>query len=284
VQFEGILTALITPFKDQKVDYESLDNLLDLQIKGGIHGLVIHGTTAESPTLLPDEKEKIFKHIQKNVKGSVPLIVGTGSNSTRTTIEESKKARDWGADALLVVVPYYNKPPQRGLINHFKSVAAAVDIPIFLYNVPSRTVVSLSLESIVELSRVEGIIGIKEASGDLEFGKNISIQCGSDFLLLSGDDESFLELTSVGGKGVVSVISNILPAECVGAYNQKNKDLGRYGELTKLMGMESNPIPIKAALQIKKIIATDELRPPLCSLSDSNGEVLRKVMERLELI
>ena len=188
--FGGVITALITPFKDAKVDYRSLERLVQKQIQDGVSGFVVNGTTAESPTLHKSEVAEIFSQVKKLVPKNFPLIVGSGSNSTEKSIADSKEAEKMGADALLLVVPYYNKPQQRGLFEHFKAVASSVSIPSILYNVPGRTVTSLELETIRKLAEHPQIVGIKEASGKVEFAGQIRRQCGEAFVLLSGDDGS----------------------------------------------------------------------------------------------
>lgn len=271
--FKGVLTALVTPFKDDQVDVLSLQKLVQSQLNEGIHGLIVLGTTAESPTLSQKEKEQIFDVVQSEVSGQIPLVVGVGSNNTTDTIEKSKEAIKWGADALLCVVPYYNKPPQRGLLHHFQKISASTgDTPILLYNVPSRTITSLSLETIVSLSKCKNIIGVKEASGDIQFDKQlVKAFSNKDFIMLSGDDSTFDAFMEIKGDGIISVISNLLPAETVGVYNAYVKgdfDEGRskFQELKKYidaLNFDTNPIPIKAALYLSKMISTCQMRSPL---------------------
>ncbi|MFN7262193.1 MAG: 4-hydroxy-tetrahydrodipicolinate synthase, partial [Pseudobdellovibrionaceae bacterium] len=185
-KIRGTVTALITPFKNGKIDELGLTQLVKKQLSDGVQGFVVHGTTGESPTLSKSEKKSVFDLIKSLVPAQFPLIVGTGTNSTEETIQASIEAEKWGADALLVVVPYYNKPPQRGLLEHFKAVASAVNTPILLYNVPGRTITSLELDTIKKLSEHPNIIGIKEASGNIEFAQQIRAACGESFILLSG--------------------------------------------------------------------------------------------------
>lgn len=262
------ITALITPFINNKVDYTSLEKLVQFQLTNGIGGFVINGTTAESPNLEWAEVSEIFHKVKSWVGSQIPLIVGTGSNSTKTTIEYSQKAQALGADAVLVVVPYYNKPPQRGLITHFQSVADAVTISVILYNVPSRTITSLSLESIVTLSKHKNIIGIKEASGDIELAQSIVRECSKDFILLSGDDATYPEFLMAGGQGVISVASHVIPKVFVDLLQDKikNQSYKNYLPLINLLFAEANPIPVKKALQLMGVIQTAELRLPLCEL------------------
>jgi len=271
--FKGVFSALITPFDQGQVDYVSLKKLVDFQLEKGVQGFVINGTTAESPTLEAFEREKIFKEIKSWVPQKFPLIMGTGSNSTSKTIQESKEAEKIGADGVLVVVPYYNKPPQRGLLEHFKAVADATQIPNILYNVPSRTITFLELETIKKLSEHPNIFGIKEASGNIELAKQIRQSCGESFSLLSGDDGTYDDFMAAGGNGVISVASMIIPEAML---KIKSKD---YRELIDMLFIEANPIPLKKALQLMGIIKSAECRLPLVTLSETHAEKLKKMMK-----
>jgi 4-hydroxy-tetrahydrodipicolinate synthase len=284
--FEGVITALITPFKNNEVDYPSLKKLIRSQMDQGIDGFVVHGTTAESPTTTDAEKEKIFQFIKSEVSGKVPLIAGTGSNSTQDTILKSQKAEKWGADAILVVVPYYNKPPQRGLFEHFNKTANSVEIPTILYNVPGRTITSLELETIVVLSENKKIAGIKEATGDVEFGSKIIQKCRKDFCVLSGDDKTCMALAAKGGKGVIGVVTHLISGKMREIYNKikaGDKDaLKKYESFYNLidsMYLEANPIPVKYALKKIGILESEELRLPLSALSQ---DLRAKVDEQLK--
>ncbi len=288
----GVFTALITPFKDQKVDFLSLEKLIDCQIAGGVDGFVINGTTAESPTLKIEEREKIYNFIRKKIGNSKTLIFGTGSNDSDKTIKDSLRAQDLGADALLIVVPYYNKPPQRGLIAHFSNVANVVDLPILLYNVPGRTVAALSAESIAELSHVKNIVGIKEATGDIQFLRDIKKLAAKNFIYLSGDDGTFVEFLKNGGNGVISVSSHLFPAvmknwlEMVasGKGDHALLDFQKYKTLTNLLFAEANPIPVKAALKMMNIIECDDLRLPLVTLEEKWRKPIRDELLKLNLL
>ena len=289
--FDGVITALVTPFYKGEIDFDSVKKLVAFQMDHGVSGFVINGTTGESPTLSYEEVTQLYSCIRGEVGDSVPLIVGTGSNCTRKTIELTSAVKDWGADAALVVTPYYNKPPQRGLEEHFKKVAHAGQLPIILYNVPGRTVTSLSLELIERLSRVSNIVGIKEASADIEFGKNIVQACGKDFLVTSGDDGSCLELAVQGGGGVISVISHLIPGQLVNWFHQIRsgdklciEEFKRYGELLEAVYSEANPIPIKMALYLKGLIKSPELRLPLVALEDVKVDRLKNALEEMELL
>ncbi len=276
--FSGVSTALITPFLNGKVDYVSLEKLVRDQIKRGVQGFVVNGTTAESPTLHASERREIFQQIKKWVPAKFPLIMGTGSNSTENTIEESKVAEKLGADAILVVVPYYNKPPQEGLFQHFKAVADAVSIPVILYNVPGRTVTALELETVKKLSAHPNIVGIKEASGNITFARQIREACGKEFILLSGDDATYDQFMAAGGDGVISVCSHIIPEAML---HTKASD---YLDLIGALFIEANPIPVKMALKQLNLIQSSELRLPLVAMSAAGTEKLKREMKAKGLL
>lgn len=290
-KLKGTLTALVTPFREGEIDTDSLERLIDHQLRHGIEGFVVNGTTAESPTLDHDERERLFRVVKKAAGDQIPIVLGTGTNSTAKTVTLTKWALEMGADAALVVVPYYNKPPQRGLVEHFKKVAE-VGLPVLLYNVPGRTITSMSLETVVELSRVPGIIGIKEASGDIEFAKKIRAACPPDFILLSGDDGTYDGFLKAGGDGVISVASHILPAEFAAwtrAARQKDftpvtEGLKRYKSLIDLLFIEANPIPVKKALQFMTLLDSAELRLPLMEMDPELANRLRQDMVKCALL
>lgn len=277
-KFSGVVTALITPFLNGKVDFASLEKLVELQLLDGVEGFVINGTTAESPTLLSAERAEIFKFVKKLVPPNFPLWMGTGSNSTADTIENSKTAEKLGADALLVVVPYYNKPPQEGLFQHFKSVVEQTGLPLFMYNVPSRTVAALALETIQRLAEHPRIIGIKEASGNIEFAKKIRQSCPENFILLSGDDGSYDEFIQAGGDGVISVSSHLIPKQ------MKMLKARQHAKLIDLLFCEPSPMPVKMALWKMKVIASPECRLPLVTMSATGAEQLCLEMQKLGLL
>lgn len=288
----GTFTALITPFKNNQIDFSSLERLLQFQLKNGVDGFVINGTTAESPTLEKSEVSEIFKFARKVAGPQVPLIVGTGSNSTAQTIRDSLQAEEMGADAVLVVVPYYNKPPQRGLEAHFKAVADSVKIPVILYNVPGRTITSLETQTISTISKTRNITAIKEASGKIDFAKEILNTVGDQFTLLSGDDGTYVEFLSAGGHGVISVASHVIPQEMVlwkkwvqgGELEKAREDIKKYSRLIDLLFVEANPIPVKKALELMGVIESASLRLPLVELLDTHTESLRAEMKSLGLI
>lgn len=289
---KGTFTAIVTPFKNGKVDYASLEKLVQQQLQGGVDGFVINGTTGESPTVKESERNEIFKFVQKLSPTKTVLIMGTGSNDTQKTIEDSRNAQELGADAVLVVVPYYNKPPQRGLAAHFKAVATAIKIPTILYNVPGRTITTLEASTVAELSRVPGIATIKEATGKIDFAKEIIKACGSEFVMLSGDDGTYVDFLEAGGHGVISVATHVIPAQMVqwkkwvegGEIEKAKTDIKKYSKLIDLLFVEANPIPVKKALQLMGIIESAELRLPLVELEMKHTENLKNEMKALGLI
>ena len=290
--FRGTFTALVTPFKNGQVDYPALGSLIEDQISKGIDGLVPCGTTGESPTLTEKEHGDVIAFTVKTARKRVLVIAGTGSNSTAEAIRYTRHAKDVGADAALLVCPYYNKPSQRGLLAHFSAIADAVDIPQVLYNIPGRSVVNMTPETIAELSRHRNIVGVKEASGQLEQMVKIKLLSATDFCLLSGDDPLTLPILSIGGTGVISVISNLLPRETsalVNAYldgkvEESRSIFMKYFELTKIvMSVDVNPVGIKTALALRGQIS-EEFRLPLVSLTIEAKETLRMQLERHGLI
>ena len=292
-KLEGVFTALVTPFKNGEVDEKSLKKLVRHQLENGVHGFVVSGTTGESPTLTKEEKKRCFDIVKSESGGKTPIVVGTGSNSTRETVMATQDAEKWGADAVLIVVPYYNKPPQRGLVAHFTEAANSTKLPVLLYNVPSRTITSLDIESVHELSKVSNIVGIKEASGDISVGKKIVESCGREFLLTSGDDGTFLKLMEAGGRGVISVAAHILPKQfsqscelaLEGKHSAASDLMGKYSTLiSKQLYTEANPIPVKAALALMGIIESSEMRLPLMAHAEPNLGDLKKMMKDVGLL
>ena len=274
--FSGVITALVTPFQNGDVDYKSLEQLIGQQLSNGIQGFVVCGTTAESPTLSEVEQLQILDFVCKQVQGRVPIIFGSGSNSTQKTIELSRKASRYPIDGLLVVVPYYNKPPQEGLIQHFETIASNVEKPVVLYNVPGRTITAIAADTLVRLASHPNIVGIKEASGDLEFLKKVKPLVPSDFDWLSGDDETSVEFTYLGGDGVISVCSHLAPQAMV-QWIQKARDrdghvleeFEPHKKWIRQIYTAPNPIPVKAALYKKGVIATKEMRLPLIPMPEN---------------
>ncbi len=277
-QLKGVYTALVTPFWQGRVDFPSLERLVSEQLQAGIRGFVVNGTTAESPTLLEHEVEEIFFFVKKMLPPDARLILGVGSNSTQHTLEKVKKAQDWGAHAFLVVVPYYNKPPQRGLYQHFVQIAEQSLAPVILYNVPSRTVTHLEIKTIADLSSRPNILGIKEASGNIPWDKELMAQVGGNFLYLSGDDATYEEFLALGGHGIISVASHILPQ----AYLQG--EIKKYLPLIQSLYMESNPIPVKMALYLLGLIRSPECRLPLVEGSPETRNSLQASLKSYGLL
>ncbi len=275
-KFKGVFTALATPFKKGKVDYESLEKLIDQQLDSGIDGFVFNGTTGESPVLSDKERKALFKFAKKKLKGNCTLIFGAGGNNTEEVIKLAKEASRSGADAILSVVPYYNKPTQKGLYLHFSKIAKSVKNPIILYNVPGRTITALSVETIAQLSKIRNVIGIKEASGNIETAKKIRETCGPKFILLSGDDGTYEEFLAAGGNGIISVASHILPKSF------KRGIIKEKLELINYLYVESNPIPVKYALKRKKLFKSAELRLPLTELDKSFQSKMDELLEKFE--
>lgn len=285
-KLSGIMTALITPFSKGEIDWASLKKLVRHQIDGGVQGFVVCGTTGETPTLTLEERKKVFEFIKAETAGAVTLVMGTGSNSTSETLIATKAAKEWGAAAALVVVPYYNKPSQRGMVQHFTKIAEDGDLPVILYNVPGRTISKLEIETIQTLSKVPGIVAIKEATGSIEFGQSIAKT--TSLLLASGDDDTSMKLAGVGGRGVISVVSHLIPKEMTSLFKRAvagEADIvagewsKKYGALNRDLYIEANPIPLKYALYKLGIIASPELRLPLTELETKYHATLDQAMK-----
>ncbi|MCM8779150.1 MAG: 4-hydroxy-tetrahydrodipicolinate synthase [Candidatus Omnitrophica bacterium] len=291
-KFKGSIVAIVTPFKAGKVDEKSYKRLIAFHLKEGTEGIVPCGTTGESATLSFQEHERVIELTIEEVKGRIPVIAGTGSNSTAEAIMLTKHAAEAGADASLQVSPYYNRPTQKGLYAHFKAIAEAVDIPIILYNIASRTGVNIEPETVAKLARdCPNIIGIKEASGSLEQMSRIKALCPQDFLLISGDDSLTLPILSIGGVGVISVVANIVPRDvremvsCFERGELKKAQQIHYKllPLIKAMFIETNPIPVKTAMGLLGL-CSPELRLPLCPMSEENLEKLKKALKEYGLL
>ncbi|MBI4964871.1 MAG: 4-hydroxy-tetrahydrodipicolinate synthase [Desulfomonile tiedjei] len=287
----GALTAIVTPFRNGQVDEGALKGLIRFGIDGGISGLVPCGTTGESPTLSHEEHNRVVEITVKEVAGQVKVIAGTGSNSTEEAISLTKHAKAVGADGALLVSPYYNKPTQEGLYQHFKTVAETVDLPIVLYNIQGRTGVNIENSTVQRLSRVPNIVGVKEASGSILQMSEVLRLCGPDFDVLSGDDQMTFPLMALGGKGVISVVTNIVPdrmSKLVAAMLNGEVEKARsmhfdIYELCQAMFLETNPIPVKAALGLMGKLEP-EFRLPLCSPSEANMAKLRTVLEKYGIL
>ena len=275
--FSGITTALITPFSKGQLDKESFLRLLQFQVESGITKFVLASTTGENPVLEDKEVETLcgwFKNFEEENKLSLKLLLASGSASTKKTIEKTKKASDLGAQAVLVVTPYYNRPPQKGLLLHFEKVANQSSLPLILYNVPSRTACSLEADSIATLSQIDNIIGIKEATGDMEFFKRIKSVCPKNFLLLSGDDLTCAEFFNLGGQGAISAGANVLAKELTGLFETDTsiriEEFKKYELFLKELFRETNPIGPKQALNEAGLISSPELRLPLVHIKNSD--------------
>ncbi len=282
----GVYTALITPFKNGKIDYDAVAKIIEMQIASGVDGLVPMGTTGESPTVSFEEHKEYIERVVKIANRRVRVIAGTGSNATDEAICLSKSAQSHGVDGVLLVNPYYNRPTQQGLIAHFEAIAKSVTIPVVLYNIPGRTGVNFLPESIKTLiDRVDNVVAIKEASGDVSQMMRVIELCGDRLTLISGDDNLLLPVLAIGGRGVISVLSNMLPADVkkvITLFNQGDFDGSRKAfyrilPLCRAMFLETNPIPVKAAMEMLGY-CTSEIRLPLTPLTDSNRELLKKTM------
>jgi 4-hydroxy-tetrahydrodipicolinate synthase len=289
--FHGSMVAIVTPFKKNKIDEKAYEGLINFHLKSGTHGIVPCGTTGESATLTQEEHLRVIEMTVKITGGKIPVIAGTGSNCTEEAIFFTQKARKLGAAGALLITPYYNKPTQEGLFQHYKAIARAVDIPIILYNVPSRTGVNLLPATVLRLSVFDNIIGIKEATASLQQISDIIALCGNRFLIIAGDDFTALPTMAVGGHGVISVTANIVPAEMAnmmncaekGDFNSARKWHEKIYAFHDLMFMETNPSPVKAALAMMGK-CTDEVRLPLCKISNDNAEKLKKALKTYGLI
>jgi 4-hydroxy-tetrahydrodipicolinate synthase len=284
--FSGAFTALITPFKNGEVDLEALEDLVEFQIRQGVNGLVPCGTTGETPALTEEEDRLVIETAVHVSGGQAPVIAGTGSNSTDMAIKYTRMAEKAGADGSLQVAPYYNKPTQEGLFRHFAAIADSTSLPLILYNIPSRTSITLSAETVARLAEIPNIVGIKDSTLSVSMVSDVRRFCGEDFTILSGDDPMTLPVMSLGGNGVISVASNVAPAavaEMVRALNSEDFERGRelHYELFPLfraLFLETNPIPVKAAASLLGL-CSDEMRLPLVPMSGENLLKLQKVME-----
>ena len=289
--FKGAIVAIVTPFKNGKVDEDTLRELIEFQIENGTDGIVPCGTTGESPVLSHDEHDRVIEVTVDAVKKRVPVIAGTGSNSTEEALRLTRHAYEVGADGALMVCPYYNRPTQEGLYQHYKFIAENVPIPIVVYNIPGRTGVNMTPETLARLAKVKNIVGVKEAAGSLQQMADIISLCGPDFSVLSGDDFFTFPLLCLGGHGIISVVSNVAPADMAAMVDSFNAgDINKARELhykttplVKALFIETNPAPVKAALALMGKIEY-EIRLPLVKLSDANFENLKKTMKSYGLI
>ncbi|MDY0040243.1 MAG: 4-hydroxy-tetrahydrodipicolinate synthase [Desulforhabdus sp.] len=290
--FQGAMVAIVTPFKNGQIDEAGLRELIEFQIANGTHGIVPCGTTGESATLSFQEHERVVEITVEQVNKRVPVVAGSGSNNTEEAIRLTKHAKAAGADGALMISPYYNKPTQEGLYRHFKKVAETVDIPIIVYNIPGRTAVNIEASTMARLAEIDNIVGVKEAAGVMKQITDIIARCGEDFVVLSGEDHLTFPLLCVGGKGVISVSSNIAPRDMAemcnlffaGKFSEAQKLYYKLLPLCHALFYETNPAPVKAALAMMNKIKSDEVRLPLAPMLDANRERLRKDLQQYGLI
>ncbi len=292
MQFRGAYTALVTPFKNNQLDEEAYRNLIEWQLEQGIDGVVPCGTTGESATLSHEEHKSAISICVDQVKGRVPVIAGAGSNCTSEAVDLTRYAKEAGADAALLITPYYNKPTPEGLLAHFKAIAREVPIPFFIYNVPGRTGLNVLPETVARIfKKVPEAVGIKEATGNLTQVSSVIEECGPDFIVLSGEDSIVLPLMAVGGHGVISVSSNIVPNmmhSLCQAYLDNDQEKAKklhleMAPLCRAMFFETNPIPVKTSLALMKKVEL-ELRLPLVPMQDKNEARLKEVLQNHKLI
>ena len=287
--FHGSFVALVTPFKDGTVDHGALDALVRWHLESGTHGIVPLGTTGESPTIDADERAAVLRTVIARCRGKMQVIAGTGTNDTRRTIALTRQAKELGADGALLVTPYYNKPPQEGLFRHFEAVAKSVDLPLVLYNTPGRSAVAIAPETFARLAQVKGIVAVKEATGNVESVTQIRERCRLD--VLSGEDSLNFPILALGGTGIISVVANLLPRECAALCAAvRTGDLAaglalheRLYPVAKALFLETNPIPVKTALQMMGRLS-GELRLPLCEMAPANASRLRDVLKSIGLL
>ena len=296
MKITGAITALVTPMRENgDIDYPSLESLIEMQIDNGISSIVAVGTTGESATLEVSEHIEVIEFFVKKINGRIPLIAGTGANATKEAVYLTNSAKDLGVDAVLLVTPYYNKPTQEGLYQHYMSIADAVEIPQILYNVPSRTAVHIESKTVSRLAQHQNITGLKDATGDIEIFEQLNELCAFEiqnntFCLYSGDDETSYEFIKRGGHGTISVTSNLLPA-LVSSMCQNAKDKDPEAEkineilsgINRALFIQSNPIPVKYAL-FKMGLIEKGIRLPLTPLSEKHFAVLNNELEKLDLI
>lgn len=289
--FHGSIVALVTPFKKGRIDERALGELIEFHVRSGTHGIAPCGTTGESATLTHEEHLCVVALTVRKVKGRIPVIAGTGSNSTEEAIFFTRHAKKAGADGALIITPYYNKPTQEGLFQHYRAIATAVDLPIILYNIPGRTAVNLLPETVARLMAFDTIVGIKEGTGSLQQICDLARLCGNRLTILSGDDFTVLPTMAVGGRGVISVTANIVPSDCAemvhaaerGDFNAARKIHEMIYPLHNMMFIETNPIPVKAALALMGK-CSDEVRLPLCRIAPANLEKLKKALKEYGLL
>ncbi|WP_239700404.1 4-hydroxy-tetrahydrodipicolinate synthase [Mammaliicoccus sp. D-M17] len=279
--YTGVGVALTTPFTNEDVDYEAFENHIEFLIDNGVKSIIINGTTAENPTLTAEERKTLLEWGIKKVNGRVPVIAGTGTNNTQASIDESIRAKELGADAIMLITPYYNKTSQRGLIAHFTKIANEVELPVVLYNVPSRTNMTIEIDTVLKLSENPYIVALKDATGDLEYAKSLKEQLPSDFALYSGNDDNMFDYYRLGGEGLISVVANVIPNETQQLYDYVSND--QLDKATTLnedivtllnhLSVDVNPIPIKL-LTSELGFGNYEVRLPLVTLDEEERKVL----------
>jgi 4-hydroxy-tetrahydrodipicolinate synthase len=285
--FSGTFTALVTPFRNDEVDVEALENMVEFQIQHGVSGLVPCGTTGETPAMSEEEDRIVVETVVRVANGRVPVVAGTGSNSTDMAIKYTRMAQEVGADGSLQVAPYYNKPTQEGLFRHFATIAESTDLPLILYNIPGRTSVTISAQTMARLAEIPNIVGVKDSTLSMNMISDVISLCGEEFDVLSGDDPMTLPLISLGGVGVISVASNVAPgavSDMVKALLEGDWERGRelHYELLPLfraLFIETNPIPVKTAASLLGL-CSDEMRLPLIPMSGENLRRLQETMDR----
>ncbi len=289
--FNGALSAIVTPFRDGEVDERALRDHIEWQIQSGIDGIVPCGSTGESATLTHSEHDRVIKITIEQTRRRVPVVAGTGSNSTAEAIRLTTAAREMGADGALMLSPYYNKPTQEGIFRHYKTIAGAVDLPIIVYNIPGRTASNIAPETFARLCEIRNIVGIKEASGSMEQISDIRRLCGDRLTILSGDDGLTVPIMALGGKGVIATTSNVMPREMhdlaaaglAGDFARAREIHYKIMPVMRALFIETNPIPLKQALALMGRCA-NELRMPLCPMSAPAADKLRSAMKELKLI
>ena len=289
--FKGSITALVSPFKGNNLDLEAFEKFIDFQITNGTNGIVPCGTTGESPTISHEEHKLLIETAVKVAKDKIPVIAGTGSNSTDEAVDMTKFAEKAKVDAALVVTPYYNKPTQEGLYQHYKKINDNCGIPIIIYNIPGRSVVDMSVDTMARLFELKNIIGVKDATGDLNRVTQQKNKMGSDFLMLSGNDENTYEFSKLGGSGCISVSANVAPKICSDfhtlchskKFEEAKNIFDKLLPLHDVMFVESNPVPAKYSLSLMKMMS-EEVRLPLVTAEDSSKEKIKAVLKNLSLI
>jgi 4-hydroxy-tetrahydrodipicolinate synthase len=289
--FTGSMVALVTPFKNGKVDWQSLEGLVDFHIQNGTHGIVPCGTTGESATLSHEEHDEVINAVIRAVKKRVPVIAGTGSNSTEEAVRLTRAAEQAGADGALMISPYYNRPTQEGIYQHYKKVAGAVGIPIIVYNIPGRTGSKIEPETLARLAEIKNVAGVKEATGSVDQAIDVIRLCGDNLAVYSGEDSLTFSLMALGGKGVISTVANIAPREmsqlaeaCLKGNWEKGRELQlKLVPLIRSVFIETNPIPVKTAVSLMGK-CTAELRLPLTPMADGNLTKLKQAMSEFGLM